>query len=649
MCFSQMCKDTLIHINNLDLTFNSTRYGGISMVNEFCLQEDGTPISLKCININENQNQQPLYQWSPLQGTCVYHYLIRNERNDFTRRLSNLRFLRSESQLNEQLAAISSEVNKFKPVDVNILSDIFCNRQISADCSVQTLSNIIEVPETIITDCQKSFNSTDRLLDGFDQQLERYVGEESVTVAHANVIVKSFNIRTTNIRGVSVNKDLVATPIYRNETLDKIITKNVILAVYLTEDLLKQIEETIPQYKNAIVVVTIFLKDILFNEEQHRSTQGQVLSVVIPEFKAQFKSPIRLLYRKSNVQMDTVCSHWMYGNSIKGSWHPDSESSLVDNVCSDYSICEYWHVTHFGMLILGNIDDIKTHARSLEIVTIMGTGVSLFGLALIFLTAVIYRKWTKQPGTLILLNFSLAIAVQLIVFYLASIFRWGNDSCGECIAVGGILHYAVLAGFTWMLVLSYLNYRRYVIVLVGAPPKYLVLKSCIFAWLLPILPVLIVALVDSDSYARNSKFAICYPSGAGFYAGVLTPLCIILIINTIVFLLIAKNIFSPSLSEVPRMHSTNLGMLKIRLLVLLFFALGLTWIFGILANVTQGLILVYLFCATATLQGFIVFLFFIVFNEDVRSHYLNIIRSRTKGDITSRRETETTGETSLNK
>jgi hypothetical protein len=63
-----------------------------------------------------------------------------------------------------------------------------------------------------------------------------------------------------------------------------------------------------------------------------------------------------------------------------------------------------------------------------------------------------------------------------------------------------------------------------------------------------------------------------------------------------------------------------------RLVVLLFFMLGLTWIFGIFSELDFGVVFVYLFCSTATLQGFIVFLFFIVFNANTRYLYSRAFR-----------------------
>jgi len=81
--------------------------------------------------------------------------------------------------------------------------------------------------------------------------------------------------------------------------------------------------------------------------------------------------------------------------------------------------------------------------------------------------------------------------------------------------------------------------------------------------------------------------------------------------------------------------------------VLLFFLLGLTWIFGLLAMLPMGVdawrtTFAYLFCTTATLQGLALFLFFIVWEKKTRTMWLTTLPERFAPARTSRPTTTST-------
>jgi hypothetical protein len=65
--------------------------------------------------------------------------------------------------------------------------------------------------------------------------------------------------------------------------------------------------------------------------------------------------------------------------------------------------------------------------------------------------------------------------------------------------------------------------------------------------------------------------------------------------------------------------------------VLLFFLLGLSWVFGLLAGFST--VCAYLFCITATLQGFVLFLFFVLGEKKSRHYWIQ--SSATRNPITS--------------
>lgn len=105
----------------------------------------------------------------------------------------------------------------------------------------------------------------------------------------------------------------------------------------------------------------------------------------------------------------------------------------------------------------GNSNQIsESHEKALNIITIIGCSFSLLGIFAIFLTALLSRAWREKSDSKVILNFSLAISIQMILLLLANIFQF-QDSEDKiwCIIVGSFLHYSVLLVFSWMGIIAY--------------------------------------------------------------------------------------------------------------------------------------------------------------------------------------------------
>ncbi|RZC36850.1 7tm 2 domain containing protein, partial [Asbolus verrucosus] len=219
-------------------------------------------------------------------------------------------------------------------------------------------------------------------------------------------------------------------------------------------------------------------------------------------------------------------------------------------------------------------------------------------------------RWRSNSGNLILLNFVFAMMLQLGLFYVSSLINKNSDDYLLCTVIGVVLHYSIISEFCWMFVIAVLQFKRFVEVL-GGPPKWILLKGCFCGWILPLIPVAAVFLWNPNNYV-NGNVGLCYPSDLGLYLGVWLPVSIIVVINFVIFLFIVYSVVHRK-TECGDVVNNEM-MFQWRLAFLLFFMLGLTWAFGFLSELDYGEIFVYLFCATATLQGFVMFLFFIVFN-----------------------------------
>ncbi|XP_049819281.1 uncharacterized protein LOC126264646 [Aethina tumida] len=119
-----------------------------------------------------------------------------------------------------------------------------------------------------------------------------------------------------------------------------------------------------------------------------------------------------------------------------------------------------------------------------------------------------------------------------------------------CILTGMFLHYTVLAQLCWMTLMSYFQYRRYVIIF-NSEYTNIILKTILIGWVLPI-------------------FGIIKHKIKSFLRAIL------------------------------------------KLSNYLFFLFGLTWLFGIVYAFTDNLYVNYCFTALTSVQGFMICLHAII-------------------------------------
>ena len=121
-----------------------------------------------------------------------------------------------------------------------------------------------------------------------------------------------------------------------------------------------------------------------------------------------------------------------------------------------------------------------------------------------------------------------------------------------------------------------------------------------------------------------------------FYIALLGPACLILLINTAVFVMVSRVILRP------RFHgqvssSDSLNPAQIRGAFTVMTLLGVTWVFGPFAISEAKLVINYLFTILNSLQGFLIFIFRCCFNPEVRMSWMLLIKTgkfkRRKGPI----------------
>nr|XP_023015133.1 uncharacterized protein LOC111504690 [Leptinotarsa decemlineata] len=571
---------------------------------------------------------------SELDGS--YFALLKMERN-ITNQLEDI--LNSSRPVANQLGDVSSILeNHFqyiKSYDVFLIGEIVGKLVDEPSITLnqttvvsKIVSHLFHVNKSVLRKSQQQHQATDRILYYIDNILKKFsdnVDSRAIIQDHFTII--RYDLKNTSIVGVMLSscndKYCAISALTDKMNMTEISeNENFNMALILSEDLRQQIDEN---SESVQLVTSIFFNDDFFNENsQEQYTTSKIFGVLLTGLKNHMTAKLSLIYNSEKHQVfdSNSCAFWNYltdeENFIGGSW----EKEVGQKETGKTIICEFKHITHFVLLLAESEILDKATEHILDIITNINSVLSLLGLFGILLTTVLFDRWRNNTGNQILINFTLAVSIKNVMLYISvGVFTENGTGIG-CSITGAILHYSILAEFCWMLIIAILQFKRFVEVL-GGPLKYVLLKACICGWVFPALPVFLVIIIDVHNYSRG-QLHLCYPSGLWLYVTVWLPLLIIVVINSVIFSFIIYNVFHNK--TVSRDQTNHEILFQWRLALLLFTMLGLTWLFGFLGLLSVSKVCLVLFSFLASLQGFLMFLFFIVFNKSTRFLYTQSFR-----------------------
>ncbi|XP_066147536.1 uncharacterized protein [Euwallacea fornicatus] len=514
-----------------------------------------------------------------------------------------------------------------QPIDVSLISQII-NGSLSNDTITTLISKIVstlfQVPKDTLNKSQVQYSATDLLLYSVERMMSQV---SNLELHHDNFSVIVKNLDKTNVTGVILHNcgdyncnfefidyfDFHVSNFTRNGSIWAV--------VILDSDLVKQIKNATTTPKLAI---SVYYSNVFFNEKKAQRDTTKIFGVTFPGVSkgitSNISGSVRVMNRLSFVNRNSQCAFWNYSQGSRaklGEWANESRKQPDHSV----GVCTYSHVTHFGMLLAN--DDELDFDPVLNIITKVGCVLSLFGVFVILLTAIVFKKWRQNTGNKILVHFSIAIFIKIVALNVSSYIKTISEDYW-CTVAGCVLHYAILSECAWMLTVAILQFKRFVQVL-GGPPKNILVKALVCGWVFPTIPVICVIAIEPSNYIE-SLATLCYPSNLGLYLGVWLPVLVILSINFVIFIFIIYNVFH---KKTECLDNTNHDVLfQWRLALLLFFMLGVNMAFGFLGQINGDRLFTYLYSISASLQGFLLFLFFIVFNKSTRLLYAQSIKHR---------------------
>ncbi|XP_052737891.1 uncharacterized protein LOC112050573 [Bicyclus anynana] len=700
---SMYCLPTTSIDNYNILNWELTAIGHIAAPTQFCLQENGLPVNRLC-----NGSYLLGSFWGNVEGNCNYNYQP-SDTTTFLYKFAKGQVPKTDTSrfLTEGLNFVLRDVNIIIPADIYYLSTslqqmlrIVQGNETSIDMgnieNIAWVVNRVMILNNNYLRLAQTLNSTNVILDSLNSIIEILAHKDKKNINsvltdrntdyYQIAVQPQYMLQISypcynNVSGIAIIKpstekelftDMIIKPLYINTSLNEVLLiENLEVATWVPGTVLSSLKQKKNQYSNETsanennihIIISIFHNDAIFQEleDSEYSVNSRIIGVSIPGYSTYFNESMPLIYRDLNANSsEKVCGFWNFqpysvGN-VPGFWSNlgcylrKSEKSLT--------VCECMHLTHFGQLLNIGRNKIKQgpfqdkHTIPLNIISLVGSFLSLLGVSGIWITATVFHSWRKKASTKVLLHLSTSIALPLIfmvVFNLDNtIFEEVNGivTVSEklrpaCITLGALLHYSVLASFMWMLITAVLQFIRYVRVLGAYRPSRCMIKFALLGWGAPMIPVIVVLALDRENYIPKNVLTIdgsisliCYPSGHYLIVTVIVPICFILFINITLFVSV---IYSISKGPDGKLRTADIDLIgaQLRLSIFLFFLLGLTWIFGIL-SFTSNPLWSYFFCLTSTMQGFILFVYFIILDAQTRNLWITLIKPQNQSE-TSRK------------
>ncbi|XP_064632219.1 uncharacterized protein LOC135490733 isoform X2 [Lineus longissimus] len=336
------------------------------------------------------------------------------------------------------------------------------------------------------------------------------------------------------------------------------------------------------------------------------------------------KTPVKYILSTRGAP-NTTCVYW---DKYEKRW--SSSGIKGDNMTNpNYTTCSANHMTSFAVLLdpspWATIEEV--HLVAMTYITYIGCGVSLLGLVLTLLTYCLFKcLWCDKSGK-ILINLCVAMLLLNICFLLAA-HKATLVYNPICIIFSVLLHYFLLTTMMWMCVEAVNMYQMLVTVFKSYEANFIV-KRCLAAWGLPVVVVGIAVAVDYSNYMTEAMCMISDRNPYLYYITFLSPCCLILIINSIVFIMVARVIMKPKMHGRVGMDAKQVTKLQLRGAVTVMILLGITWVFGMFAFGKAKTVFQYVFCITNSLQGFFIFLVRCLMHPEAKAAWLQLLKEGT--------------------
>ncbi|XP_052437394.1 adhesion G-protein coupled receptor G1-like isoform X1 [Carassius gibelio] len=331
-----------------------------------------------------------------------------------------------------------------------------------------------------------------------------------------------------------------------------------------------------------------------------------------------------------NIDMTIQKNNKLDGNVSCVSWDGKGELNWTtfgcETIIENNTIkCSCSHLTFFAVLMTSQSDTKLTSSdlESLTLISSIGCGISIFFLSIGLFMHFLLRKAKSNQATKILMNMFVALFL-LNASFLSNESVANTKDNAACVFIALLLHYSMLASFTWFFIqalhmylwlirqnVSITNYMR---------------KITVLGWVCA-API-VVGIASGGEYkvvtlnSTSGKIAhmcwttnpyIHYIVNIGYYA-------LVFVFTAGIFIMIVTKVFQAR--KIKTVDGKRKTFRKQLMMVLsLFLLFGLTWSVAFFSYGPMLIPSYYIFTVLNSLQGFFLFLYYYHIHNDVAGQF----------------------------
>ncbi|XP_032223535.2 adhesion G protein-coupled receptor L4 isoform X2 [Nematostella vectensis] len=347
------------------------------------------------------------------------------------------------------------------------------------------------------------------------------------------------------------------------------------------------------------------------DSDKNSKLSSRIIAVTVdPPPTQPLTKPIVITVRNNktsnNSEMVPKCVFW---DTKRRGWSSSGCHLSFSNATITECKCD--HMTNYAVLMsIGDMPIPAKHTRALSIVTYIGCTLSILG---VFLTVVtlISLPVLRSERTRIHCNLCIAVGVSQILFLAGGTEELVESKVG-CKLYAALMFYAFMSVFSWMLVEGIHLYQMIIIAFITRA----MMKFYYFiGWGLPMCIVVIASCISHKGYGTPN---FCWLSLTDHTIWAFTgPAIVVILVNAVVLGAVLR-LRTKLENNAEVSHRVKTGA---RVSIMLLPLLGLSWIFGLFTAMEGTLVIQYIFAATNSLQGLMIFAFHCVGNSEVRKEF----------------------------
>ncbi|CAG9581577.1 unnamed protein product [Danaus chrysippus] len=456
------CLPTKSYDNTTELNWELTSIGHIAAPEEFCLQKNGLPVKRLC-----SGSYLLGSIWGGVEGTCNQNYkpsytttFLYNFVKDLVPENDTSRFLI------DGLSFVLNDVNIIIPADIYYLSMSLKHILNKADenltkIDMGNIGNIawaidrVMLLDTSYLRLSQTLNSTNVILDSVGGIINRLAVKEAKVGNTQRNFLSSYQLAVrprfilqvsyphiNNVSGIAVTRtssddsfiSMEIKPLFINTTLEDVLSiDNLEVATWVPMNVLQTLKkinyngskEDAEMNEDIYIIISVFYSDVMFQElNVTYNVNSRIVGVALPPgFISNLEEPIPLIYRDLvSAGPNKHCGYWDFQmNSMDSSpGHWSNKGCYLRKTNNTLTVCQCYHLTHFGQLIdfnraKNNSDAHSRHSIPLNIISLIGSFLSLLGIMGMWVTACVFQTWRKKASTKVLLHLSSSIAMPLLI------------------------------------------------------------------------------------------------------------------------------------------------------------------------------------------------------------------------------------------